>query len=227
MRLALEFAGARYADVARRRGGMAAMQRLLARPRARGLPFAPPFLDDGREVIAQTANILDYLGARHGLAPREAAGRRWALQLQLTLADWLVEAHDTHHPIGVGLYYEEQRREARRRAADYLAHRLPKYLDYFERVLAAGSGPYLLGPRPAYPDLSLFQMVAGHRYAFPRAMAALDRRYPRVRRVASAIGVHPRLAAYLASPRRLPFNEQGIFRHYPELDRIRNKARKT
>jgi len=190
-------------------------------------PFAPPFLVDGREVVAQTSIILDHLAPRLGLAPRAAAGRRWALQLQLTLADWLVEAHDTHHPIGVGLYYEEQRRESRRRAADYLAARLPKYLEYFERVLRRSGGPWLLGARLAYPDLSLFQMVAGHRYAFPNAMARLGPRFPRIARVHVAVAAHPRLQAYFASPRRLPFNRQGIFRHYPELDEKRNKVRKT
>lgn len=218
MRLALEFAGARYDDIARRPGGMARMARLLGAASGNPPPFAPPFLVDRGEVIAQTANILDCVGPRLGLAPRAEAGRRRALQLQLTIADWLVEAHDTHHPIGVGLYYEEQRREARRRASDYLSHRLPKYLEYFERVLRGSGGPWLLGRRLAYPDLSLFQMVAGHRYAFPKAMARLGRRYPRVSTVHDAVAQHRRLRSYFASPRRLGFNQEGIFRHYPELD---------
>jgi glutathione S-transferase len=172
----------------------------------------------GKRVIAQTANILLYLGPRLRLVPKGEAARLWAHQLQLTIADWLAEVHDTHHPIGPGLYYEEQRREARRRAADFRAVRLPKYLDYFEGVLRRSGGPWLLGKTLAYPDLSLFQMVAGLRYAFPKTMARLERRHPRTVAVHQRVAVHPRLARYLASPRRIPFNQQGIFRHYPELD---------
>jgi glutathione S-transferase len=183
-------------------------------------PFAPPFLKAGRLLIGQTANILLFLGAREGLAPAAEAGRLWTHQLQLTLADFLVEAHDTHHPIGVGLYYEDQKAEARRRAADFLANRAPKYLGYFERVLAANpkGDKHLVGGRITYADLSLFQIVAGLRYAFPRATARLARKHPRVMALHERVAARPRIKAYLASPRRIPFNEQGIFRHYPELD---------
>ncbi len=227
VRLALEYAGAPYEDVLRGARGHAREEALLADPALKLAPFAPPYLVAGREVIAQTANILLYLGSRLGLAPRDEAGRLRAHQLQLTLADWLVEAHDTHHPIGVGLYYEEQKKESQRRAADYRAARLPKYLDYFEGVLAASAGSWLLGRRLTYPDLSLFQMLAGHRYAFPRAFARLEPRYPKLSALHERVGSHPRLAAYFASPRRLPFNQQGIFRHYPELDDKGNKSKKT
>jgi glutathione S-transferase len=220
VRLALEFAGAKYVDVLRQPRGS------LIEPKAYA-PFAPPFLVFRRQVIAQTANILLFLGARHGLAPRAEPGRLWAHQLQLTIADWLAEVHDTHHPIGSGLYYEEQKPEARRRAADYLAHRLPKYLDYFEGVLTQAKGGYLLGRRLTYPDLSLFQMVTGHRYAFPRRFGRLESRYRRVLAVHDRVSAHPRLAAYLASKRRIPFNTLGIFRAYPELDRSRNNLKKT
>jgi glutathione S-transferase len=212
VRLALEYAGADYVDVLRTPGGDFPDARRYA-------PFAPPYLAAGRLVIAQTANILLYLGPRLRLAPRGEAGRLWAHQLQLTIADWLTEVHDTHHPIGSGMYYEEQKKEARRRAADFLAVRLPKYLDYFEGVLRAARGTYLLGRTLYYPDLSLFQMVTGLRYAFPRAMARLEGRYPRVRKVQAQVAGHPKLAAYLASDRRIPYNQQGIFRAYPELDR--------
>lgn len=223
VRLALEEAAADYVDVARepgRNGGVPAMMRLLNGREIAHPPFAPPFLKAGRRLIAQTANILLFLGARHGLAPTDEGGRLWTHQLQLTIADWLVEAHDTHHPIASGLYYEEQRKESLRRAADFRESRLPKYLGYFERVLAQNpkGDRYLVGARATYADLSLFQMVAGLDYAFPKAMKRLSRRHPRVRALAERVAERPRIAAYLASDRRIPFNEQGIFRRYPELD---------
>jgi glutathione S-transferase len=205
--------------VARRPGGVAAMEKLMQAPAVKCMPFAPPFLKAGKLVIAQTANILLFLGPRLRLAPADEAGRLWVHQLQLTIADWLVEVHDVHHPIGSGLYYEEQKAEAKRRAANFLAERLPKYLDYFETVLGRVPGGYFLGKSATYADLSLFQMVAGLRYAFPRAMARLERGYPRLVGLHGRVGERPRLAAYLASARRIAFNRQGIFRHYPELDR--------
>jgi len=222
VRLALEEAGADYVDAARRRGaGMDAMLRLLQSKTVAQLPFAPPFLKVGKLVIGQTANILLYLGGRHGLAPANEAGRLWAHQLQLTIADLVDEAHDTHHPIASSLYYEDQRPEAKRRAADFLASRAPKYLGYFERVLAQNPAgdKHLVGARLTYSDLSLFQIVAGLRYAFPRAMARLEKKHKRVTALHDRVAARPRIAAYLASERRIPFNEQGIFRHYPELDR--------
>src|SRR5437763_2015738 len=172
VRLALEQTEAEYVDVARQAGGEAAMMRLLGGAGAGHLPFAPPFLKSGELILAQTANILLYLGAHHGLVPPDAAGRSWAHQLQLTIADFVDEAHDTHHPIASSLYYEDQRREARARAADFLKSRAPKYLGYFERVLERNpAGPArLVGAELTYPDLSLFQLVAGMRYAFPRAI---------------------------------------------------------
>ncbi len=220
VRLALEEAGAAYVDVARRKNGMAAMMRLLERRNLAHPPFAPPFLKAGRLLIAQTANILLFVGARHGLAPADEGGRLWVHQLQLTIADWAVEVHDTHHPIASGLYYEDQKREARRRAADFLKHRLPKFLAYFERVLEANprGDRFLAGARLSYADLSLFQMIAGLNFAFPRAMARAARRYPRVVALHTRVAERPRIAAYLASPRRIAFNQQGLFRHYPELD---------
>ena len=220
VRLALEEAGAEYVDVARGRGGVGAMQRLMDGAGAAHPPFAPPFLKDGEVLIAQTANILLYLGRRHGLAPRDEAGRLWAHQLQLTIADIVDEAHDTHHPIASALYYEDQREEARRRAADFIANRVPKYLGYFEGVIERnprGDG-YLIGRRVSYCDLSLFQLVAGLRYAFPRAMARLERGFPHIAALHDQIAARPNIADYLKSKRRIPFNEQGIFRHYPELD---------
>jgi glutathione S-transferase len=220
VRLALEEAGAEYIDVARRPGGEQAMMRLLAGDGGERVPFAPPFLKAGDLVIAQTANILLYLGARHGLAPNDETGRLWAHQLQLTIADFVDEVHDTHHPIASSLYYEDQRREAKARAADFVKSRAPKYFGYFERVLEhnAVSHEHLVGAELTYPDLSLFQIVAGLRYAFPRMMARLEPKYPRVVAVHDAVAARPRIAAYVASDRRIAFNQHGIFRHYPELD---------
>jgi len=212
VRLALEDAGADYVDVARRPRGTDAMMRLMESEPAGRPPFAPPFLKAGKQLIAQTANILLYLGPRLGLAPKSEAGRLWVHQLQLTIADWVSEAHDVHHPIGSGLYYEEQKREAKRRAEDFRTYRLPKFLDYFGAAAARGG-------RFSYADLSLYQMIAGLRYAFPLSMARLERRRGWVWALHDRVAARPRIAAYLASPRRIPFNEHGIFRHYPELDR--------
>jgi glutathione S-transferase len=213
VRLALEDAGAPYVDVARRPPGMKAMLRFLDDDALKTPPFAPPFLRAGQLLIAQTANILLYLGPRLGLAPKSEAGRLWVHQLQLTIADWLVEVHDVHHPIGSGLYYEDQKPESRRRAADFRKNRLPKFLGYFEAVLKRETSAKI-----TYASLSLFQMVEGLRYAFPGTMKKLERRYPRVIELHERVAARPRLAAYLASKRRIPFNRQGIFRHYPELD---------
>lgn len=222
VRLALEDAGARYVDVAREPGGMRALERLLkaADKTASAQPFAPPFLRSGKLLIAQTAAILHYLGPRLGLSPATEAGSLAALQYQLTLSDWIAEAHDVHHPIGVSLYYEDQKPEALRRSQDFRAQRIPKFLGYFERVLSGGAkrASYLTGARCSYADLSLFQVVEGLRYAFPKAFASAARKAPRVLAHHDRIAGRPSLAAYLASPRRLPFNQQGIFRHYPELD---------
>ena len=219
IRLALEEAGVDYIDVARRKGGMVKLERLLDDPRAKHPPLAPPFLKCGALVIGQTANILLFLGARHGLAPKNEAGRFWVHQLQLTIADLVVEAHGVHHPIGSGLYYEDQKREAKRAAQSFVSARIPKYLAYFETVLERGRGSYLAGARLSYADLSLFQIVEGLRYAFPRTMKQREKKIPRVIGLRNRIAARPRIAAYLASDARIPFNESGIFRHYPELDR--------
>jgi glutathione S-transferase len=219
VRLALEEAAADYVDVARRKGGTEKMQRLMESARVKEPPFAPPFLKAGKLIIGQTANILLYLGGRHGLAPKSEPGRLWTHQLQLTLADLVVEAHDTHHPIGVGLYYEDQKNEAKRRTAEFLKERAPEFLGYFEDVLKRNKTGWLVGRSLTYADLSLFQVVAGLRYAFPRAMQKISREHPRVIEVHDRVAGRPRIDAYLASKRRIPFNEYGIFRHYPELDR--------
>jgi glutathione S-transferase len=221
VRLALEEAGAKYRDVARQPrsdgGGEGALMK-----RMRGLgphpPFAPPFLIDGQQVIAQTANILLHLGPKLGLAPRAEAGRVWVNQLQLTIADLVAEAHDSHHPVGIGLYYDDQKPEAKRRAEEFRTARIPKFLGWFETVLDASAGPWLNGRSLTYADLSLFQAVEGLRYAFPRLMKARQADWPKVIALHDAVAARPNIEAYLTSDRRIPFNEDGIFRHYPELD---------
>jgi glutathione S-transferase len=221
VRLALEDAGADYVDVARAaKRGMAAMMRFMETRSIARPPFAPPFLKAGKLIIAQTANILAYLGPRLDLVPKNEASRVWAHQLQLTIADWVSEVHDTHHPIGGGLYYEEQKAEAKRRAADFTAERIPKYLSYFERILKRNptGTEHLLGKKVSYVDLSMFQMIAGLRYAFPRAMARLEPKYRRLVALHDSVSAIPRLSSYLSSERRIPFNQEGIFRYYPELD---------
>jgi glutathione S-transferase len=230
VRLALEEAGASYVDVARAPGGMKALEKLLRDPGSptAPAPFAPPFLRHRKLVIAQTSAILHYLGPRLGLVPATEAGRFAALQHQLTIADWVAESHDTHHPLSVGLYYEDQKAEALRRSEDFRSARLPKFLSYFERALKAGkTRGYLTGARASYADLSLFQVVSGLGYAFPRAFARASRKAPRVVELAQRIAQRPNIAAYLKSERRLAWNEQGIFRHYPELDEQAVRRRKS
>jgi glutathione S-transferase len=220
VRLALEEAAADYVDVCRTDGGEDAMMALLDSKTVTRPPFAPPFLKAGRQLIGQTANILLFLGPRHRLAPADDAGRLWTHSLQLTIADLVNEVHDSHHPLGAGMYYEEQRREAKKRAANLVRQRLPKFLGYFERVLArnARTPGFLVGRALTYVDLSMFQVIAGLRYAYPNAMAGIEKRCPRLVELHERVRLRPHISAYLASPRRLAFNEQGIFRHYRALD---------
>ena len=222
IRLALEEAGADYRDIARlpeRKGqGMPAMLACLDGDNTPQAAYAPPVLRDGEVLIGQTTNILLYLGRRLGLAPRAESGRLWLNQLQLTMADWLTEVHDTHHPLSMNQYYDEQKQAALQRSADFRATRLPKFLDYFTQVLLNSRGQYLLGARLTYGDLSLFQMLAGLHYAFPQAMARLAPAYPALQELHDTVAARPNIASYLQSTRRIAFNEEGIFRHYPELD---------
>jgi glutathione S-transferase len=226
VRLAFEAAGTPYVDVARlpekKGGGPKAVQAILEEAAAAGVPaFAPPVLRHGTVIMAQTAAILHYAAPLLGLVPGDDPARRVALQHQLTIADFLVEVHDTHHPIAAALYYDEQKPESRRRSEQFVAHRAPKFLGYFERVLernAAGGGHHAVGAALSYVDLSLFQVMAGLSYAFPRAMAALASKVPLLEGLRASVAALPNVAAYLASPRRIPFNQHGLFRHYPELD---------
>lgn len=220
VRLALEEAGAPYVDVARAPGGMAAMKKLLGGKDHGVPPFAPPFLVSGALVIAQTANILQYLAPRHDLVPDDEAARLAANQLMLSIADLVNEAHDTHHPVATGLYYEDQKPEAARRAHGFTTERMPKFFGYFEGILdrAKGRRRHLVGAETSYVDLAMFQVLTGLDYAFPHAMKYFAPSIPRLLALKAEIAARPRLAAYLASARRVPFSEQGIFRRYPELD---------
>lgn len=216
VRLALEDAGAAYDDVVRKSGGMDRMMAMMEREKRP--PFAPPFLKAGKLIIAQSAEILFYLGPRLKLAPRDEAGRLWLHQLQLTVTDFVKEAHDTHHPLGGEFYYEDAKPEAKRFTENFLKARAPKYLGYFEDVLEKSGGPYLLGRKLTYIDLSIFQVIEGLRYAFPQARKGIEKKVPGLVGVRDHVAARPRLKAYLASKRRIPFNESGIFRRYPELD---------
>jgi glutathione S-transferase len=220
IRLALEEAGADYVDMARRRGkrGVPAMMKFVEDRRSARPPYAPPFLKAGKTIVAQTANILLFLGSRLNLAPHDEAGRLWAHQLQLTISDLVLEIHDTHHPVSSWLYFEEQRPAARRRSKDFWRYRVPKYLGYFERVLKRNGGKVTIGRRLTYVDLSLFQIIEGLRYAFPKRMKRFERKIPGLIALHGRIGKRPRIAAYLASPRRIPFSQWGIYRYFKELD---------
>jgi glutathione S-transferase len=219
VRLALEEGGADYVDVARRGGGTAVMLRLIDGARVKRPPYAPPFLKAGSLLIGQTANILQYLAPRLRLAPRDEAARLWLHQLQLTVTDLVKEIHDTHHPLSSQLYYEQQRAAAKRTTDLFWKHRIPKYLGYFETLLGKSGGPFLLGRRLSYVDLSLFQVVAGLRYAFPKRMKKFERHVPALVALHDKVAARPRIKAYLGSKRRIAFNEMGIFRRYRELDR--------
>jgi glutathione S-transferase len=220
IRLALEEAGADYVDVARRPSnrGVPAMMKFIDGKRAPHPPYAPPFLKAGKIVVAQVANILLFLGPRLNLAPRDEAGRLWAHQLQLTISDLVVEIHDTHHPISGWLYFEEQRPAARRRTGDFWRYRVPKFLGYFERVLKANGGKFTVGRRLSYVDLSLFQIIEGLRYAFPKRMKRFEKKIPGLVALHDRVAKRPRIKAYLASARRIPFSQWGIYRYFKELD---------
>jgi glutathione S-transferase len=225
VRLALEEAGAPYRDVSlvpeAKGGGAPAVVKVLKSKSINRPPFAPPILKAGRQFIAQTPNILLFLGGRLKLAPQDEAGKLWTHQLQLTIFDLHVEIFNTHHPLGDGYAYEEQKVAAKRRTKDFLSTRLPKFLGYFERVLERNHahGPWMVGTRLTYVDLSMAQVIAGLRYAFPSATGKALRSRPRLRALYGHVFERPRIALYVASGRRLAFNNEDLFRHYPELDR--------
>jgi glutathione S-transferase len=229
VRLALEEAAAPYIDIAlvpeEKGGGVLAIEKYIEDDDVVRPPFAPPFLKAGKQLIGQTPNILLFLGSRLGLAPKDAAGKLWTHQLQLTVADLITEIHDSHHPIGSGLYYEDQKPEARRRAVDFITNRWPKFFDYFERVLERNpdSDEWMVGAKLTYVDLSMAQVVAGLRYAFPVASRKILPAYPRLNALRDRVFTR-RASRLTASGRRLGFNDEDIFRHYPRLDARRRPA---
>lgn len=222
VRLVLEEAGADYVDVARlpedQGGGLAPLLDFVKGEALGQPPYAPPILVDGEVVLAQSAAICAYLAERHGLAPDDEGGRKQALQLQLTVGDVSDEAHDTHHPVSAALYYEDQKDAAIEASRKFVVERVPRFLDYFERVLERSGGPWLMGESLTYPDLSLFQLLEGLAYAFPKGFAKVSASMPGIIAVRDRVAARPRIAAYLSSDRRLPFNEHGVFRYYAELD---------
>ncbi|MFT4979997.1 MAG: glutathione S-transferase [Myxococcota bacterium] len=228
VRLLLEEVGVEYVDVARLpepEGGIGSIMPLI-RGEVSGIPpLAPPFLQHGELYISQVANICQFLGQKHGLLPSSAAGQLHVNQLQLTVADLVAEVHDTHHPVAHMAYYEDQKAEAKRRASHFIERRMPKFVGYFERVLSTHRGPWLLGEPLTYVDLSIAYVLSGLSYAFPIAFARYRAKIPRLIALQAAVEARPRIAAYLASPRRLAFNERGIFRHYPELDSLPSSER--
>lgn len=223
VRLALEEAGADYIDITRqssRGGGTGAMFEIMESESEPHIPFAPPFLKDGDLIIPHVANILFYLGPKLGLVPEDEGLRYVVNGLQLTVTDFIAEVHDTHHPIDTSLYYEDQKQEAKARAAAFIRERIPKFLGYFERVLKQNpkGQNHIVGDALTYVDLSLFQVIEGLTYAFPNAMAKRKAEYPVLLALHDAVAKRPNIARYLSSSRRLAFSEEGIFRHYPELD---------
>lgn len=224
VRLALEEAGAVYIDVTRESGpgrGTGAMMRLMRSSTESHIPFAPPFLKDGDLIVSHVANILFYLGPKLNLAPKDEGFRYVLNGLQLTITDFVAEVHDTHHPIATSLYYEDQKEEAKARSAEFIKERVPKFLGYFERMLQQNpkGSEHILGAALTYADLSLFQIIEGLSYAFPKAMEGHQEKYPVLSALHDAVAARPNIAAYLESERRIPFNEDGIFRYYPELDK--------
>lgn len=222
VRLALEAGGASYDDLARRSakdtGGTAIVASYVRGEKSSLTPFAPPILVHRGFTIAQTANILGYLGPRLGLVSTEEKDRLWANQLQLSIMDVVAEVYDTHHPLSMEMTYEEQKEAAAARAAAFREGRLVKWLKYLQRALDDNGGQWMVGRSLSYVDLSVFQLVAGLRYAFPNAMAAAEGEVGGLMALRDRVVALPRVADYLGSPRRLNFNENGIFRRYPELD---------
>ncbi|KAL8377496.1 hypothetical protein RB595_008259 [Gaeumannomyces hyphopodioides] len=226
VRIALEEAGIAYKDTAHQVDGMSVMQAQLAGDDKNPPVFAVPALRHGDVLISQTPNILQYLGEVAGLAPTAAAGgagRHHVHALALTALDGFGdEVHGTHHPVDVAAYYDDQRAEALRYARVYVGGRLPKFLAYFEGVLAAptsGAGPWLYGGRLTYADLALYHGLDGVHFAFPKAVAKAKEsgKYGRVFALYDAVKERPNIKAYLASERRQKYSD-GLFRYYPELD---------
>ena len=221
VRLFLEAAGIDYRDRARTSDAQALVEDMEARAGENGFaPYAPPYLVDRQSgfTIAQVAHILAWLTDAHDRGTGDGATDLHLIQLQLTITDIVAEAHDTHHPVASGLYYDDQKDPAARASRAFREERMPKYFDHFERAFGVKDGPFVAGDRWSHVDTSLFQLVEGLRYAFPMRMRTLEADYPKLVACRDAVARLEGIAAYCASERRIPFNEGGIFRHYQELD---------
>lgn len=236
IRLVLEAAGVPYKDLANDSIEGAYSVQAIIDPSSTGdddgnpPPFAPPALripSEGKRgtalVIYQTPSILAYLGDRLGLAGADQAERAWVLSHTLTALDCNNEVHDTHHPIAVSEYYEAQMDEALKKAKVFREHRIPKFLGYFERLLMGnkehGGGRYLVGCKLSFADTTVWQVLSGLEFAFPREIEARKQEYPTLfEKFYPSIREEKGIKEYLASNRRLPFG-MGVYRHYPELDR--------
>ncbi|MCV0384391.1 MAG: glutathione S-transferase [Erythrobacter sp.] len=222
VRVFMEAAGLSYRDRARETDAQALVEDMEARAEGGDFaPYAPPYLVE-RETdfaIAQVAHIVSWLTGHHDLGSGDEQTDLHLIQLQLTITDIVAEAHDTHHPVAGSLYYDDQKDAAARAAKAFREERMPKYFDHFEQALEVREGgPFVLGERWSHVDTSLFQLVEGLRYAFPQRMKALEGDYPALVACRDAVADIEGVAAYCDSDRRLAFNEDGIFRHYPELD---------
>jgi len=222
VRLTFAFGGVAYRDVAREapspKEGAEILVSFNEGERSEGHPFAPPYLivdEDGERTLHwQSAHLCDLVARREGLV--DEANASYAASLVLTLADLMDEAHDTHHPLATGLYYEEQKDAAKVRAGYFWENRIPKYLGFFEHH--ASDAGTLVGEATSHVDAIAWHVLEGLHYAFPKAMASYAGRWPKLEALRACVPQHPSLGAYIASDDRMAFNEQGIFRRYPELD---------
>ncbi len=225
VRLALEEGGASYTDIGRQLaeqgGGQQAVLAMMGDAGGDRPPFAPPILKDGDYLVSHTANILMYVGNHIGLAPADEQQRHWLHGLQLTITDFIKDVHDTHHPLSNALFYEEQKDEAAAANEKFHELRVPKYFGYFEIVIARNSSAsgWLVGDALSYGDTSIYHLVEGMNYAWPKRWASVAGNYPGMCQIRNRVAARPNIQSYLASERRIPFNTNGVFRHYPELDR--------
>lgn len=220
VRLFLAAAGIGWRDRAREGDAQALVEDMEKRAENGFAPYAPPYLVE-RETdfaIAQVAHIVTWLAEKHGRTTGDAATDLHLIQLQLTITDIVAEVHDVHHPIASSLYYDDQKDAARTAAEKFREERIPKYFGHFEQALGVKDGAFMDGERWSHVDTSLFQLVEGLRYAFPERMKSVEPDYPRLIACRDAVAENEGVARYLNSERRIAFNEDGIFRHYPELD---------
>ncbi|QIW96113.1 hypothetical protein AMS68_001631 [Peltaster fructicola] len=236
IRLAFEAVGVSYTDVANdKKDGYSEVQSICMNDEINSSDGNPPILappalrvpgagpDGTALILAQTPNILFYLGEKLGLVSTAEADKYHTYQLVLTALDLNNEIHDSHHPIAPSAYYEDQSAEALKKAADVRNARLPKFFSYFERSLqhnhTNGGGKFLIGGRLSIADTTVWQVLDGAYFAFPNEMAARKAEYPELLDTFyNSVKQEPHLKQYLASGRRRAYG-MGVFRHYPELDR--------